>query len=135
MQGIHERDQLRALQQGILAVLVLVELEQHLQRGAVADRLQLPPETAFIASNAIHQAAHVAESVAEILLEPAFGALEHDALVEDAGARRGGVGEGEHLGFGAGVLARVAGAEGVAAEVGAEFGGGAQEEGVVEVEV
>ena len=135
MKGIHERDQLGALQKGILPVLVLVEFEEDLQRRAVAYGLQLAPQATLVAPDAIHQPTHVAEPVAEIFFQPAFGALEHDALVEDAWAGGRRVGEGEDLGFGGGVLIGVAGAEGVAAEVGAQFGGGAQEEGVVEVEV
>lgn len=64
-----------------------------------------------------------------------MGILEHDALVEDAGLGSGAVGQVEDLLLGCCVLSRVAGAESVVFEVGAEFCDGAEEKGVVEVEV
>ncbi len=47
----------------------------------------------------------------------------------------GGVGEVEDFGFGCEILGWVAGAEGVVLEVSFQFCDGAEEEGVVEVEV
>ena len=128
IESVHERDQLGAAQGGVLAVLVFVVLEQHFERGAVADRLQLAPQAALVAADAVHEPAHVAEAVAEVFFQregPDRGVLEHEGFVENGAAGGGAVGEVEHFPLGGGVLGRVVGAEGVGLEVGAEFGYGA----------
>lgn len=136
IEGIHQRNQLRPPQRRVLAILVLVVLEEYFQRGPVPDRLQLAPQPALVAPDAVHQPAYVAEPVAEVLFQvPDRGVGEHERFVEDETPGRGAVGQCQHFALGGEVLERVAGAEGVVLQISTEFGDGAQDEGVVEVEI
>lgn len=135
--GVEEGNQLGALEMGdILARLV--KLKKDLEGSAVAIGLELAPEAALVAADAVHEAADVAEAVAKVLLEGrAFAIDKHGALVKDVGDEGGAVGDLEDLAAGRGVLLGVVGAKGVGklSYKGAELGDGAGDEGVVEVEV
>lgn len=60
---MHKRYALDVLQS------LLVELEQDLERGADARRLDFTPETTLVTSDTVHDARYIAEMLLELLLE------------------------------------------------------------------
>ena len=92
VQSVDEGDELRSLEQVLVCLRatsqdprqdsrlripkkryalkrLLVELEQHLERGRDAGRLHLAPQSALVAPYAVHDARHVPEVLLELLLQ------------------------------------------------------------------
>lgn len=97
--------------------------------------LDLTPQPALVAADAVHEPGDVSEAVAELLFEACHLVLEHEGLVKDWLGGGSGLGELEDLGPGDTALVGVAGAERVVLEVVLELRDGAGKDGVVEVDV
>jgi hypothetical protein len=135
--GVEESNKFGALEMRNILVVV-VELEKNLEGGSVANGLELAPETALVAANAIHKATDVAETVAEVLLQGwALAVSEHEALIEDLGNTGSFLGNLKNLGAGSFILGSIAHAKLVLLllQIRTEFGNGTGHEGVVEVDV
>lgn len=81
-QALERVEQSHQLDSSELQLGAAVALEQDLQGGAVADRLQLAPHTAAVAAHAVHDGTDVLKAGTELLLE-AGGVLEQRRRVEE----------------------------------------------------
>jgi hypothetical protein len=135
--GVEESDQLGALEVRNV-VTVVIELEKNLESGAVASGLELAPETALVTANTVHEAADVAETVAEVLLQRwPFTVDKHQALVEylrDTGSLLGDL---KDLGASGSILRSVSHTELIVLllEIRANLGDSTGHERIVEVDV
>lgn len=120
----------------ILAVLGFIVFKKYLQGGSITCSLHLAPQTALVATHAVHEPRDISESISEIILEVDHrGVLEHDGLVKRVAAGCGSVGQLEHLLLCFKVLLRVSRTEGVGLEMFSHLGDGSGENSIVEVDV
>lgn len=120
----------------ILAVLGFVVFKQDLQGGPIARSLHLAPQTALVATHAVHEPRDISESISEIIFEVDHrGVLKHDGLVKRVAAGCSSVGQLQHLLLCFKILLRVSRTESVGLEMFSHLGDGSGENGIVEVDV